>query len=222
MVAVFAEAADAHVHVNAGPLIHHPERNGTGRAVFVAGDLLGVDVIDPLILGGFATEGKALADIPEHPADALSQRTGEHAGFRGRVIDKFSGFGADLRHLALIHDEHTLAVRYRNHGAGGDNIFIALGVDGTACDLLPALDCQNIRRNGFAVKIFLPLIGQYAACRAGGRFDESHMSDLLSGVQFRCTLWPLYRIPHQDTRGNPMGSQKKSADALEMLQNVRQ
>src|SRR5699024_5174586 len=40
--------------------------------------------------------------------------------------------------------------------------------------LLPSLDCQDIRGNGFAIEEFLPLVSQYAPGRAQCRFDESH------------------------------------------------
>lgn len=35
MVTVLAEAANAHIHVDTGSLVHHPEGNGTGGAVFI-------------------------------------------------------------------------------------------------------------------------------------------------------------------------------------------
>ena len=192
MVTVLAEAANAHIHVDTGSLVHHPEGNGTGGAVFIAGDLLGVDIIDALVLGGLAAEGKALADVLEHLSDALAQMAGENAGLRGGVIDKFAGLGADLRHLALIHNEHTLSVRHGNDRAGGDDVLIALIVAGTARDLFAALHRQRIGAQRLTVKIFLPLVRQHAAGGTGCRFDQSHGTFSFRGRAAVRDLSPLY------------------------------
>ena len=58
-------------------------------------------------------------------------------------------------------------------------LVIALGIAGTARDLLFALDRQHVRGDRFAIKVFLPLVGQHAASRAHCRFDQSHNSTLL-------------------------------------------
>ena len=79
--------------------------------------------------------------------------------------------------------------------AVGDDVVIALGVAGTARDLLFALDRQHVRGDRFAIKVFLPLVGQHAASRAHCRFDQSHNFTLLflllyliSAFAFDCFL----------------------------------
>ena len=172
--AVLAEAPDPNIYIDTCPLIHHPEGNRAGGAVLVAGELLGVEIVDPLILGRLAAEGEALADVLEHALDGFAQIAGEKAGLGGHIVGVLARLGAHIHHLALLHDEHTLAVGHRNDGAVGDDVVIALGVAGAACGFFLSLDCQDVRRNGFAIEKFLPLVGQYAPGRAQCRFDESH------------------------------------------------
>ena len=192
--AVLAEAADADVNVDASPLVHHPEGDGAGGAVLIARQLLGVEVVDSLILGSLAAEGETLADILEHVLHALAQITGEDAGLRGHIVGVFAGLGADVHHLALLHDEHTLSVRNGDQAAVGDDIVIALGVAGTARDLLFALDRQHVRGDRLAIKVFLPLVGQHAASRAHCRFDQSHNFTLLFLLLYLISAFAFDRI----------------------------
>ena len=171
---VLAEAADTDIQIDSRPLVHHPEGNGAGSAVLVAGELLGVEVVDPLILGGFAAEGKALADVLEHALDGFTQIAGKEAGFCGCIVGVLARLGTHIHNLALLHDEHTLAVCHRDDRAVGDDVVIPFGVAGAARDLLFSLDGQYIRRNGFAVEKFLPLVGQHAAGSSECSFDQSH------------------------------------------------
>ena len=177
--AVLAEAADADIKIDARALIHHAEGNGTGRAVLVARQLLGVEVVDALILGGLAAEGEALADVGKHVLDALAQVAGEDARLGGHVVGIFAGLCAHIDHLALLHDEHALAVRNGDHAAVGDDVVVAVLVAGPARGLFPALYRQHVRGDGFAIEVFLPLVGQHAAGCAQCRFNESHSSCLL-------------------------------------------
>ena len=64
-VAVLAKASDGDIDVDTGALINHTERDGRGRAIFVADEVLRVEVIHALILGCLAAEGEALADVLE-------------------------------------------------------------------------------------------------------------------------------------------------------------
>ncbi len=174
LVAVLAEAADGDVQVDARPLVHHPEGDRRGGAVLVADDLLGVEVVDPLVLGSLAAESEPLADLLEHLADALAQIAGKDAGFGGGVEGKLARLGADLHHLALLHDHHALAVGHGNDGAAGDDVVAALGIAGAARGALLPLHRQNVRRDGLAVKILLPLVGQYATRAAQCCLNKSH------------------------------------------------
>ena len=162
-VGILSEAANGDVDINARPLIHNAEGDRRGRAVLVADQFLGVKVVDPLVLGCLAAEGETLADGLEHLADAFAQIAGENAGFGRGVEGELARLGADLHHLALLYNEHTLAVCHRDDGAVGDNVVAALCVAGTTGGALLSLHRKNVRRDGLAVKILFPLVGQHAA-----------------------------------------------------------
>ena len=177
--AVLTETADADVQVDARSLIHHPEGDGAGRAVLVARQFLGGEVVDALVLGGLAAEGESLADVLEHALHALAQVAGENAGLCGHVVGVFARLGAHVHHLALLHDEHALAVCNGDQAAVGDDVVVTVLVAGPARNLFLAFYCQNIRGDGFAIEVLLPLVGQYAAGCAQCRFDKSHSLCLL-------------------------------------------
>ena len=109
-------------------------------------------------------------------------------------VGVLAGLGADVHHLTLLHDEHALSVRNGDQAAVGDNVVIALGVAGTARDLLFALDRQHIRGDRLAIKVFLPLVGQHAASRAHCRFDQSHNSTLLFLLLYLISAFAFDRI----------------------------
>ena len=181
-IAVFAEAADGNVHVNKRPLIHHPEGHGAGGAVFVAHKLFDVEIIDPLILGRLAAKSKALAHGFEGIHQTGAEIAGENGGLRGAVVCKFAGFGADFHHFALLHNHHALTVCHRNDGAVGNNI-VRAAVGAPPSGALLALQGQHGFGDGFTVEVFLPLVGQHAACCTHCCFDKSHMSFLLFLIQ---------------------------------------
>lgn len=106
------------------------------------------------------------------------------------------GLRAQLDHLALIDDDHTLPFVDRDHRAVGQDVVLSLGVGAAlvAGALLP-LGRQHVFRQGITVYIFAPLVRQRSAKRADGGFDKSHFSvfllnDLLGAV---CTRLPWYR-----------------------------
>ena len=123
--AVLAKAANADVQVNARTLIHHAERNRAGCTVLVAGQFFGVEVVDALILGGLAAKGKALANILEHAPHAVAQIAGENARLSGHVVSILARPSAHVDHLALLHDEHALAVCYGDQRAVGNDVVVA-------------------------------------------------------------------------------------------------
>ena len=174
VVAVLAEAADADVDVDAGALIHHAKRHGARRAVLVAGQLLGVEVVDTLVLRGLAAEGEALADVLEHLTDARAEVPGEDRRLGGRVIGVLARLGADLHDLALLDDEHTLPIGNSNARTAGDDVLVAVRVARTAGGFLLSLDCQHIGRQRLAGEKFFPLVGHDTAGGSGDRFDKSH------------------------------------------------
>ena len=180
MIAVLAEAADAHVDVDRRALIHDAERNGRRRAVLVADELLRVEVVNALVLRRFAAEGETLADVAENVADAVAELAREDARLGGGIIEELARLGAGLHDLALLDDEHTLAVRHGDHRAVGDDVLVTLVVARTARDLLMALGRQNVCGHRFTVEVFLPLIGHHAARGPRDCFDESHTIKLPS------------------------------------------
>ena len=113
-VAVFAEAAKGNVDVDARALVDDAEGNGRRRTVFVADELLGIEVVDALVLRGLTAEGEALTDILEGVDDARAELTGEDRGLGRGIIDEFTGLGAKLRNLALVDDDHALTVGNRH------------------------------------------------------------------------------------------------------------
>ena len=80
---------------SAGPLVHHPERHRAGGAVFVAGQLLGVDVVDPLVGGFLAAKGKALAHLGKDVINILGQPAAEQGGLGTGIVGVLTGLGAD-------------------------------------------------------------------------------------------------------------------------------
>ena len=73
-------------------------------------------------------------------------------------------------------------------------LVIALGIAGTARDLLFALARQHVRGDRFAIKVFLPLVGQHAASRAHCRFDQSHNFTLLFLLLYLISAFAFDRI----------------------------
>ena len=174
VVAILAEAADADVDVDAGALVHHAKRHRARRAVLIAGQLLGVEVVDTLVLRGLAAEGEALADVLEHLTDARAEVPGEDRRLGGRVIGVLARLGADLHDLALLDDEHALTVGNRDARAAGDDVLIAVRIARTAGGFLLSLDRQHVGRQRLAGEKFFPLVGHDTAGGSGGSFDQSH------------------------------------------------
>ena len=69
-------------------------------------------------------QGKVV-EVCAEPGEFLYDTSTEPSIFSGKL-------GADLHDLALLDDEHTLAVRHRDHRAVGDDVLIALVVARTA------------------------------------------------------------------------------------------
>ena len=146
VIAVLAEAADAHINVDTGPLIHHAEGHGIGSAILVSDQFLGVEVIDTLILGSLTTEGEAGGHAVDDSTDALLKLTGKQRGFGGHIVGKLAGHGADLHDAALIHDHHALTIGHGDDAAVGDDIVAALGVAAAAGGALLTLNSHDVLR----------------------------------------------------------------------------
>ena len=179
-VAVLAKAADADVHVDAGSLVHHPEGDRAGGAVFVAHQLLGVEIIDPLVCGGLSPKGEPLAQLRKNILDAVfGQGTRQQRGLRAGLVGVFARFGAQLHHLALLHDQGALAVGHSQHRAVGDDVITAPAVGRTPGTAFFALHGDHIGGQRIAIKIFFPLVAQHTAGSSQCSFDQTHNTTLL-------------------------------------------
>ena len=178
-VAVFAEAADGDVDVDARALVDDAERHRRRRTVFVADELLGIEVVDALVLGRLTAEGEALADVFEGGEDVLAQLAAEQRRLRRGIVFEFAGLRAELGDLALIDDDHALAVGNRDDGAVGDDVVRALRVAAAAGGPLLAADSHDAFRKRITIEILKPLIGHHAARGAQSCFDKSHLFTLL-------------------------------------------
>ena len=200
-VAVLAEAADADVDVDAGTLIHDAERHGAGGAVLVAHQLLGVDVIDALVGGSLTAEAEPLADLSKHFVDVLGQTLAQQRGLGAGVVGVLAGLGAEVHHLALLHDESALALGHRHDGTVGDDVLGAVAVGRAPGDFLLSLDSQHLRRESTAVKVFFPLVAHHAGCCAQCRFDKTHKPYLLYLPVFcKCGLFSVYHKTRREKR----------------------
>ena len=157
---------------------HHPEGDGGGSAVQDLAQLLGVDVVHPLVLAGVAAVGKALGYGLEGGCQTVAEVAGEHAGLGGCVKGELARFGAHLHHAALLHDEHTLSVCHGDAAAVGDDVVLAV-VGAAAGGALLALDHQHILVQRIAVEKFLPLVCKGSAQCAHTCFDKTHSNFLL-------------------------------------------
>ena len=173
-VGVLTEAADADVDVDACSLVHHPEGDGAGGAVLVAGELPGVEEVDPLVLGGLPAEGEALGGCGKGGLDALPQVPAEDGGLGGGVVDVLTGLGAELHHLPLVHDHHALAVGHHDDRAAGDDVVSPLGVGGPASGGLAALHHEDVGGDLLAHEKFLPLVSQHTAGCTQCSLYQSH------------------------------------------------
>ena len=174
-IAVFAEAADRDIDVDAGSLIHYTERYRRRCAVLVADQFLCVEVINSLILGRLAAERESLAEVGEGRLQILSQIAVENRRLGGRIICEFARLRAKLGNLTLIHNDHALSVRYRDNGTVGNDVVRSFGIGGTSSYTLLSLNDQDIRRQRFTVEILTPLIGKHAARCSKSCFNKTHL-----------------------------------------------
>ena len=173
LVGILTVAADGNVHIKADVVIHNPEGDGCGGAVLVAHQLLQVEEVHPLILGGISAEGEAA--LEGFPAAFKTFQTAlENGGFAGGIPGVFAGLGGELRNLALLHDHHALPLVDGDDGAVGNDVVRALGVAAAGGGALFALGDQNVGRHAVTVEILFPLIGKDAACRSQCCFDQTH------------------------------------------------
>ena len=172
-VAVLAEAADAHEEVQSRRLVRDLERDVARRAVLVARDFLRVDVVDALVLARVAAEREAAADLAEDVDNVVAEVAREDGRLRRFVIRERAGLGREFDDFAGLDDDGALAVRDGDDGAIRDDVVIAVVRAALALVLL-ALRQERIGVQALADEKFLPLVGEHAADRVDGCFDESH------------------------------------------------
>ena len=166
-VAVFAEAAYGNIHVQADVVVHHAEGHRAGRAVFIAGDFLGVEEVHALIYPGLTAKGEAVKGGFQNGFHFIAiELAVKQAGFCVLIEDILAGFGAEFHDLALIHDHHALAVGHGDDAAVGDHVVVLMPAAAeTASDLFLRLCRQHVVRQRIHIKVLFPLTGQRAARR---------------------------------------------------------
>ena len=177
-VAVFAKALDGDIHIQADVPIDHAEGHGAGRAVFVAGDLLGVEEIDALILASLAAKGEALEGELEDLLELIrAERPVEDGGFGVLIEYKLAGLGGELHNLALIDDHGALAFVDGDDGTGGDDVVILIAAAAEASlGFLIGLGGQHALGHGVQIEILLPLAGQGSSNGVQSCTNQSHFS----------------------------------------------
>ena len=154
-VGVFAVAADGDVHVEADILIDDSERNGRRSAVLVAGDLLDVEVVDPLIASGDAAELESLPGVLDGFLETLEELASEDGRRCLAVVDEFAGFCAEFRDFAVLDDHHALSFVDGDDRLVGDYVVLTLGVAGTRALVMTCRD-QYISGQSILIEILFP------------------------------------------------------------------
>jgi len=157
---------------------HHPEGDGGGGAVQDLAQLLGVDVVHPLVLAGVAAVGKALGHGQEGFRQTVAEVAGKNAWLGRSIKGELARLGAYLHDLALFHDEHTLPIGHGDAAAVGDDVILAV-VGAAAGGALLALYHQHILIQRITIEKFLPLVCKSSAQCAHTCFDKTHSNFLL-------------------------------------------
>ena len=178
--AVLSETADRNVQIQADILVDYTKRYRRRCSVLVAGDFLGVEIIDSLILGGFSSEGKTLSDHLEDFGNTFPEIAGKHGRLRRGIVLVFTRFCTDIYDFTLLDYQHALTVGDRNDRSAGDDIVKTM-VSTAECGTFPSFRRQNGVRQRFAVKILLPLIRKNAGSGSERCMNKSHLS-----ISFRC------------------------------------
>ena len=157
MVAVFSERTQTNIHINSRPLIQDTEGNRRCRTVFIADNLLGIEIIDPLVFRILSAEGKTLGETFKGSLHPLLEIAAEDRRLRRSVIGKGARFCTEFDNLSLIYNHHALPVSDRYNGSGRDDIVISFV--GASPALHACASChQHFIRQGVAGKIFFKLI----------------------------------------------------------------
>ena len=146
-----------------------------------------------MLVGFLAAKGKALAHLGKDVINILGQPAAEQGGLGTGIVDVLTGLGAEIHHLALLHDEGALALGHRHDGAVGDDILGAVAIGRAPGDFLLSLDSQHLRRESTAVKVFFPLITSNAAGCSKCCTNKTHVKNPLSILSDRFLLpWTFF------------------------------
>ena len=103
-------------------LIQNTERYRISCPVFITDDFLRIKVINPLIFCRVSSERKSLHEGLKAVYEIFSQTAVKNTGFRRTVKYKLTRFRTNLYNGALLHNNHTLTVIYRNKRSIGNDI----------------------------------------------------------------------------------------------------
>ena len=162
LVGILTEALDGDIHIQIDIGVDNAERNRVRGTVLIADDILGVEIIDPLIRPGVSAEADTLLERLKAVLDALPEAALENGRLCRGIPLECAGHGTDLNDLALLDDHHALAFVDNNDRAIRNHIVAAMILAASALALLALLD-KNVIRHGRTIEVLLPLICQYAA-----------------------------------------------------------
>jgi hypothetical protein len=95
--------------------------------------------------------------VKEDLLDVVAEASAsEEGGLCGAVIDELAGLCAELYDLALVNDEHALAISNCDDRAAGDDVIVT--VTGQTRLALLASYGQNVIRQRITVKVLFPLL----------------------------------------------------------------
>ena len=140
-----AVAPHGNVHVQTDVVVDHAEGHRRWSAIAVAHDLLGVEVVHALVKASVATKGEALAYVLERIDDARAETARKDGGGSLGVVGELARLGTEVHDLALLDDDHALAVVDYDDRAVRDDVVITLGVGAAGPHALLPLGAQDVR-----------------------------------------------------------------------------
>ena len=123
----------------------HFERDGVLSAEFIIGDLFSVEIVNSLVLGGFAAERDTFADRFERFDKVLAELAVEERRFAGRIVKEFACFCAEFGDLALVDDDHALTFVDGDDRTVGDNVIGSFGIGAPFTGAVNAFGNKSVR-----------------------------------------------------------------------------
>ena len=163
-IRIYSIAAHRYINIQSDISVYHSERDGIGCSKLVSYQLFCIKIIYSLVFSRISSIGKTLFHCFKGLFDSFTEPACKNTGFCRGIISKFSRFCADFNNFALLHDDHALAICYRDSRTIGNDIITASFVRGTSPYPFLPLHGKNFIINCLTVKKFFPLIRQCAAC----------------------------------------------------------